>query len=99
MYTLQAHEINQDPDTNIINLSTVHMTFRDANGSEWQAPAERAQARQDAAQIDLAGSIDLSGTPSGNDKPVHILTDRLHIDTHTGVITAPPRSRSTGVAS
>jgi LPS export ABC transporter protein LptC len=89
MYTLQAHRIQQDPDTNIIKLSTVHMAFRDSSGSEWQTPADAAQARQDTAQIDLNGSIDLSGTPSGNDKPVHVLTDRLHINTHTDVITAP----------
>jgi LPS export ABC transporter protein LptC len=89
MYRLQAQHIQQDPDTNIINLSTVHMAFRDTNGSEWQTPADRAQARQDAAQIDLAGSIDLSGTPSGSDKTVHVLTDKLHVDTHSNVITAP----------
>lgn len=89
LYTLQAHHIHQDPDTNIVNLSTVHMSFRDSSGSEWQGPADRAQARQDAAQIDLAGSIDLSGTPQGNDQPIHLLTDKLHVDTHTKVITAP----------
>jgi LPS export ABC transporter protein LptC len=89
MYTLQAHQIQQDSDTNIISLSTVHMAFRDSSGGEWQGPADRALARQDTAQIDLAGSIDLFGTPSGNDKPVHLLTDKLHIDTHTDVITAP----------
>lgn len=89
MYTLQAQQIKQDPDTNVINLSSVHLAFRDASGSEWQTPADHAQARQDTAQIDLAGSIDLSGTPSGNDKLVHVLTDKLHVDTHTDVITAP----------
>jgi LPS export ABC transporter protein LptC len=89
LYTLQAHQIQEDPDTNIINLSTVHMSFRDTHGNEWQTPADQAQARQDSAQIDLAGSIDLFGTPSGSDKSVHVLTDQLHVDTHTDVITAP----------
>jgi LPS export ABC transporter protein LptC len=89
LYTLQAHHIQQDPDTNIINLSTVHVSFRDSSGVEWQGPADAAQARQDSGQIDLAGSIDLFGTPSGNDKAIHLLTDKLHVDTHTDVITAP----------
>jgi LPS export ABC transporter protein LptC len=86
LYTLQARQIQQDPETNIINLSTVLMTFRDTSGGIWQARADRAQAHQDAAQIDLAGSIDVFGTVAGNDHPAHILTDKLHVDTHTEVI-------------
>ena len=86
LYTLQAQQIQQDPDTNIINLSTVHMTFHDSSGGEWQARADRAQAHQDAAQIDLAGAIDVFGTVAGNDKPAHIRTERLHVDTRTEVI-------------
>jgi LPS export ABC transporter protein LptC len=86
VYTLQAHQIQQDSDTNIVNLSTVHMTFRDGNGGQWQAHADQAQARQDTGQIDLHGSIAVSGTFAGNDHPVHIFTDKLHVDTHTEVI-------------
>jgi LPS export ABC transporter protein LptC len=89
LYTLQARRIRQDPATNIINLSTVHMTSRDNGGGEWQARADQAQARQDSAQIDLSGSVDLVGTIAGNDKPAHALTDRLHVDTHTGMISTP----------
>lgn len=90
LYTLQAHHIQQEADTNIIDFSAIHMSFRDTGGSEWQTPADRAQARQDTAQIDLAGSIDLFGSPSGNDKPVHLLTDKLHVDAHTDVIITAP---------
>jgi LPS export ABC transporter protein LptC len=89
LYTLQAHQIKQDPDTNLINLSTVQMTFRDTGGGEWQAHSDQAQARQDAAQIDLTGSVDLIGTVAGNDKPAHALTEKLHVDTHTDEITVP----------
>jgi LPS export ABC transporter protein LptC len=86
LYTLQAQQVQQDPDTNIINLSTVHMTFRDPSGGLWQGRADRAQASQDAEQIDLAGSIDVSGTFAGSDKPAQILTEKLHIDTRSDVI-------------
>jgi LPS export ABC transporter protein LptC len=89
LYTLQARQIQQDPDTNLVNLTTVHMTFHDAGGGDWQGRADRAQARQDAGQIDLAGSIDVSGSFQGSDKPVHILTDTLHVDTRTDVISTP----------
>jgi LPS export ABC transporter protein LptC len=88
LYTLQARQIQQDPDTNLINLSMVHMTFRDTGG-EWQATADEAQARQDAAQIDLTGSVDIFGTIAGNDKPAHALTDKLHVDTHAHLISTP----------
>jgi LPS export ABC transporter protein LptC len=86
LYTLQAHQIHQDPDTDIINLSTVHMTDRDTGGGQWQAHADQAQAHQDAGQIDLTGSVDLSGMIAGNDKPLHALTDKLHVDTHTNLV-------------
>jgi LPS export ABC transporter protein LptC len=86
LYTLQAHRIQQDPDTDIINLSTVHMTSRDSGGGQWQADTDQAQAHQDAGQIDLIGSVDLFGMIAGNGKPAHALTDKLHVDTHTGVI-------------
>ena len=86
LYTLQAQRIQQDPDTNIIDLSTVHMSFRDANGGVWQGRADQAQAHQDAAQIDLSGSVDVSGTFAGSDKPAQILTEQLHIDTRSDVI-------------
>jgi LPS export ABC transporter protein LptC len=87
LYTLQARQVQQDPDDNIVNLTTVHMTFRDQSGGQWQARADQAQARQDSAQIDLSGAVDVSGLFA--DQPAHILTDRLHIDTHTDIIRTP----------
>jgi LPS export ABC transporter protein LptC len=86
MYTLQAHQVLQNPNTDVIDLYTVHMTFRDSSGGQWQAHSDTAQAQQDSSQIDLAGAIDVSGKIAGNDQPPHILTDKLHVDTQTEVI-------------
>jgi LPS export ABC transporter protein LptC len=86
MYTLQAQHVRQDPDSDIIDLSTVHMTYRDSAGGQWQGHADQAQARQDSAQIDLSGSVTLSGTFAGNDQPAHVLTDKLHLDTRAQII-------------
>ena len=86
MYTLQAHRVQQDPDSDLVNLTTVHMTFKDAAGGQWQARSDQAVAQQDSAQIDLAGAVDVSGLFSGADQPAHILTDTLHVDTHTDII-------------
>jgi LPS export ABC transporter protein LptC len=86
LYTLQAQRIKQDPDTNLINLSTVHMTYRETGDGQWQALADHAEAQQDSGQIDLAGSVHLFGTVKGNDKTAHAFTDKLHVDTHSDLI-------------
>ena len=86
MYTLQARQVQQDPDSNLVNLSTVHMTFRDASGGQWQARSDQAVAQQDSGQIDLTGAVDVSGIFSGADQPAHILSNTLHVDTRTDII-------------
>lgn len=85
-YTLQAHQVQQEPGSDIINLTTVHMSFRDTSGGEWQARSDQATAQQDAALIELSGAVDVSGTFAGSDQPAHILTDRLHVDTRRETI-------------
>jgi lipopolysaccharide export system protein LptC len=86
LYTLQAHQLQQNPDTDIINLTTVHMTYRDSSGGHWQARSDTAVVQQDSSQIDLAGAIDVFGTFAGSNQPPHILTDKLHVDTQTEII-------------
>jgi LPS export ABC transporter protein LptC len=86
LYTLHAHRVQQTPDTDIINLTTVHMTSRDSAGGQWQGRSDTAVVQQDSSQIDLAGAIDMTGTFAGNSHPAHILTDKLHVDTQTEII-------------
>jgi LPS export ABC transporter protein LptC len=86
MYTLQARQVQQDPDSNLVHLTTVHMTFNDTSGGRWQARSDRADAQQDSEQVDLMGAVDVSGIFSGSDQPAHILTDRLHVDTRAQII-------------
>jgi LPS export ABC transporter protein LptC len=62
------------------------MSFRDPSGGQWQARSDRAVARQDSAQIDLSGAVDVYGTFAGSEQPAHILTETLHVDTHTDII-------------
>ncbi len=86
MYTLQARQVQQGPADDIFDLTTVHMTFRDESGGQWHARSDRAQARQDSAQVDLAGAVDVSGRFAGTDQPAHILTDILNVDTRMQII-------------
>jgi LPS export ABC transporter protein LptC len=89
LYTLQARQVQQDPDSNLVHLTTVHMSFRDPAGGQWQARSDKAVAQQDSAQIDLTGAVDVSGTFAGNDQPAHMLTSTLHVDTRTDIIRSP----------
>jgi LPS export ABC transporter protein LptC len=86
LYTLQAHQMQEDPGSDLIHLKTVHMSFRDSSGGQWQARADEATAQQDSALVDLAGAVDVSGDFAGSDQPAHILTSRLHVDIHRELI-------------
>jgi LPS export ABC transporter protein LptC len=86
LYTLQAHRVQQDPGSDVINLTTVHITFRDTSGGQWQGRADQASTRQDSAQIDLRGAINIAGTFAHSDQPIHFLTDTLHVDTRSDTI-------------
>lgn len=86
IYTLQAKQVQQDPDTNLVHLTTVHMTFKDSSGGQWQARSDQAVAQQESQQVDLMGAVDVYGIFSGSSEPAHILTQTLHVDTHTQII-------------
>ncbi len=86
LYTLQAHRMQQNPETDIINLTTVQMTYSKSADGRWQGRSDTAVVQQDSSQIDLAGAIDVTGTFAGNAQPLHILTDALHVDTQTEII-------------
>jgi LPS export ABC transporter protein LptC len=86
LYTLQAHQVQEDPDSDIINLKTVHMTYRDSAGGQWQARSDQGTAQQDSALIDLSGAVDVSGTFADSAQPAHIRSDQLHVDTRKEII-------------
>jgi LPS export ABC transporter protein LptC len=83
-YALEARQVQQESDSNIIDLASVRMTFRDDRGGEWQMRAAHATARQDSAQIELFGAIDVRGIIGG--KPLILQTDTLHVDTREETI-------------
>jgi LPS export ABC transporter protein LptC len=86
MYTLQARQVRQDPDDDIVDLTDVRMSFRDDAGGQWQARANQAVVRQDSAQIGLSGAIDVAGSFAHGDTPLHLITDALQVDTHTDIL-------------
>ena len=86
LYTLQARQMQQNPDTGIIDLTTVNMSFQNPAGGKWLARSNSAAVQQDSSQIDLAGAIEVTGTFAGNGQPLQLRTDTLHVDTQTQII-------------
>ncbi len=87
MYTLHAAEIRQQPASQIALLDRVEMQFRDAAGRLWQGRADEARVVDQAAEIDLSGTVTLTGLLPGTGELARISTDQLSVDTRTDVVT------------
>jgi lipopolysaccharide export system protein LptC len=86
MYTLRAADIREQPASRVALLNQVEMQFRDAAGQAWQGRADSARVIDQAAQVELSGNVALSGSLPGTADPVRISTDRLSVDTRSGII-------------
>ncbi len=89
VYTLRAAQMREQPATHVALLDQVEMQFRDADGRLWEGRANEARVIDQAAQVDLAGDVALSGLLPGNAEPVRISTDRLSVDTRSEIVGTP----------
>lgn len=87
LYTLNAEVVRQQPADGNVELEQVRMTFRDANDSQWTLRADRGFIRQDATKIELQGGVHVAGNVPGTAQPAEILTEELHFDTETEIVT------------
>jgi lipopolysaccharide export system protein LptC len=85
MYTLHAADIREQ-SARVALLEQVEMQFRDPAGQLWQARANQARVTDQAAQVDLSGDVAVSGLLPGTAGPVRISTDRLSVDTRSGIV-------------
>lgn len=86
MYTLHAAEIREQPASRDALLERVAMQFRDPDGQVWNGRSDQARVIDQAAKIQLAGHVALSGLLPGNPEPIRISTDRLSVDTHAETV-------------
>lgn len=86
MYTLRAKEIREQPASRVALLDRVEMQFREADGQLWRGRADEARVIDQAAQVELAGDVVLSGLLPGNAEPVRISTEELSVDTHSQIV-------------
>ncbi|HXY76874.1 MAG TPA: LPS export ABC transporter periplasmic protein LptC [Steroidobacteraceae bacterium] len=87
LYTLDAATIEQQPDQNTVELAQVQLGFRDANGNQWTAQANRGELAQNSGVVKLEGSVHVTGTLAGSDDPAQISTEHLSFDTDAQVAT------------
>jgi LPS export ABC transporter protein LptC len=87
VYTLDAAQIQQQPNNGLIDLQQVRLGFRDANGNEWTARALRGQLAQNSGVVKLDGDVHVEGTLPGTEEQAQITSQHLAFDTNRQVLT------------
>ncbi|HKD53196.1 MAG TPA: LPS export ABC transporter periplasmic protein LptC [Steroidobacteraceae bacterium] len=87
VYTLNAAQIQQQPNNGLIELQQVHLTFRDSNGNEWTARALRGELAENSGLVKLDGDVHVAGTLPGSAEATEITSERLAFDTNAQVVT------------
>jgi LPS export ABC transporter protein LptC len=87
VYTLDAAQIQQQPDRGVVELQQVRLGFRDAEGNQWTARAARGELAQGSGVVQLEGDVHVSGTLPGSGEPTEITSEHLAFDTNAQVVT------------
>jgi len=86
VYTLNAAEIQQQPDAATVEMQQVRLGFRDASGDEWTARGDRGQLAQNSGIVSLSGNVHVSGVLPGTGAVAEIATAHLAFDTKAQVV-------------
>ena len=86
VYTLDAAQIQQQPDREVVELQQVRLGFRDAEGNQWTARAARGELAQGSGLVQLAGDVHVNGTLPGSGEPTQITSEHLAFDTNAQVV-------------
>ena len=87
VYTLDAAEIQQQPDSGLVELQQVQLGFRDTEGNQWTARAARGELAQGSGVVQLDGDVHVAGTLPGTDEPTEITSEHLAFDTNAQIVT------------
>jgi len=85
MYTLDAAQIQQQPNRGIIDMRQVQLGFRDTSGNQWTAHAQRGELGQETGVVMLYGDVHVSGIVPGTQDAIEIMSQRLEFDTNAQV--------------
>jgi LPS export ABC transporter protein LptC len=65
----------------------VQLGFRDAEGNQWTARAERGELTQGSGVVQLDGDVHVAGTLPGTGEPTEIASEHLAVDTDAQIVT------------
>jgi LPS export ABC transporter protein LptC len=86
-YTLDAAQVQQQPEQGTVDMQQVVLGFKDAAGDQWIAHAARGQLAQNSGIVQLEGSVHVTGIIPGTEEAADITTEHLAFDTNAQVIT------------
>ena len=86
-YTLDADQIQQQPNAGLVELQQVRLTFRDESGNQWTARAARGELAQNSGVVKLDGDVHVGGMLPGTDDPAEMTSEHLTFDTNAQVLT------------
>jgi LPS export ABC transporter protein LptC len=86
VYTLDAAQIQQQPNDGLVELQQVRLGFRDASGNEWTARALRGQLAQNSGIVQLNGDVHVVGTLPGSNETAEMTSEHLAFDTNAQIV-------------
>jgi lipopolysaccharide export system protein LptC len=86
LYTLDAAQVEQQPDTGRVDLEQVRLGFRDSTGNQWNARADRGELAQASGVLQLEGGVQVAGVLPDSGQPAEIATEHLDFDTRAQII-------------
>jgi len=87
LYTLDATEIQQEPNQGTVELQQVQLGFRDSSGNQWTARALHGELAQGSGVVRLAGNVHVAGILPGSEENAVITTEHLAFDTNAQIVT------------
>ena len=87
LYTLDAAQIQQQPNQGTVDLEQVQLGFRDTGGNPWTARADRGQLAQGSGVVQLEGGVRVVGALPDSGEPAEISTEHLVFDTQAQIVT------------
>jgi len=87
VYTLDAAQIQQQPDAGLVELQQVQLGFRDGSGNAWTARAQRGELAQDSGTVRLDGDVHVAGILPGTTDAAEIVSEHLALDINAQIVT------------
>jgi LPS export ABC transporter protein LptC len=86
LYTLDAAQVQQQPDDGTVEMQQVQLGFRDPSGNEWTAHAARGELAQGSGVVQLEGNVHVAGILPGSNELAEMISEHLTYDTSAQVV-------------